>query len=282
MTSKSSLPYSVRAELRPNPVARKLFLIAEEKKSNLIVSADFNNTNELLECADSLVPYIAVFKTHIDIVSDFGEATVIGLKTLAAKHNFLIFEDRKFVDIGNTAQKQYHGGALRISEWADIVNLSILGGEGVVQALAQTISSDSFPYHHQRALLILAEMTTSGSIATGRYTELCVEVARKYGGAVMGFVATRSLEAEGQKAQRGKADEDFVVFTTGVSRDQKGDSLGQQYQTPAAAIKGGSDFIIAGRGIYASDDPVATAKVYQQEGWLAYQERVGVVDSNQV
>ncbi|KAH6973826.1 orotidine 5'-phosphate decarboxylase [Ilyonectria sp. MPI-CAGE-AT-0026] len=274
MTSKSSLTYSIRAVFHSHPVARKLFMIAEAKKSNLIISADFNNTNDLLECADLLGPYIAVFKTHIDIVSDFSDATVTGLKSLAAKHNFLIFEDRKFVDIGNTAQKQYHGGALRISEWADIVNLSILGGEGVVQALAQTISSDSFPYPHQRAVLVLAEMTTSGSLATGRYTELCVEAARKNSGAVMGFVATRSLGAEG-RGQGCKTNEDFVVFTTGVNRNQKGDNLGQRYQSPATAIKGGSDFIIAGRSIYASDDPVATAKLYQQEGWEAYQERVG-------
>ncbi len=56
---------------------------------------------------------MAVLKTHVDLIHDFGEATVEGLKTLSKKHNFMIFEDRKFVDIGNTVQKQYHGGALR-------------------------------------------------------------------------------------------------------------------------------------------------------------------------
>lgn len=60
-------------------------------------------------------PYIALFKTHNDIVSDFGEETVQGLKAISKKHNFMIFEDRNFVDMGNTIEKQYHGGALRIS-----------------------------------------------------------------------------------------------------------------------------------------------------------------------
>ncbi|KAL9942537.1 hypothetical protein ACHAQF_009001 [Verticillium nonalfalfae] len=68
-----------------------------------------------------LGPYTAVFKTHIDIVRDFSEKTIRGLKALAKKHNFLTFEDRNIVDIGSTAHKQYHGGALRISEWADFV-----------------------------------------------------------------------------------------------------------------------------------------------------------------
>jgi orotidine-5'-phosphate decarboxylase len=45
------------------------------------------------------------FSRLILIVSDFGEETVAGLKPLSSKHNFMIFEDRKFVDISNTVQK---------------------------------------------------------------------------------------------------------------------------------------------------------------------------------
>ncbi|KAH7136204.1 Orotidine 5'-phosphate decarboxylase domain-containing protein [Dactylonectria macrodidyma] len=114
-------------------------------------------------------------------------------------------------------------------------------------------------------------MTTSGS-----RTDVCVEIARKNDlhHAVMGFVATQSLGA-GSKTQESQTDEDFVVFTTGVNRNQKEDNLGQQYQTPANAIKGGSDFIITGRGIHVADDLVAAAKLYQKEGWEAYEERVG-------
>ena len=54
-----------------------------------------------------------------------------------------------------------------------------------------------------------------------------------------------------------------------------GDALGQQYQTPESAVKRGADFIIAGRGIYAAADPVAAVKRYQEEGWMAYLNRVG-------
>lgn len=217
-----------------------------------------------------LGPYIAVFKTHIDIVQDFTDATVDGLKRLSEKHNFMIFEDRKLVDIGNTVQKQYHGGALKISEWADIVNLNILGGDGIVTALVQTISSRDFPYVGERGFLILAEMTSKGSLATGLYTEECIEAARRDAGAVIGFVATRALT---EVAGSSDADEDFVVFTTGINMASKGDKLGQQYQTPAGAVRRGADFVTAGRGIYAADDPVAAAKAYPEDGWAAYQER---------
>lgn len=209
-----------------------------------------------------------MLKTHIDIVADFSHKTTDGLRQLAEKHDFLIFEDRKFIDIGNTVQKQYSGGALRIHQWAHIVNAAVLPGPGVIQALDETIATKQVA---ERGILILAEMTSKGSLAVGEFTRASVEIARQYPGSVMGFVCTRSLA---DIAPAAAADEDFVVFTTGVNMASKGDALGQQYQTPESAMAGGSDFLIAGRGIYANQDPIAAAKAYQKAGWEAYLARV--------
>ena len=214
-----------------------------------------------------------MLKTHVDVVQDFSVETVHHLKELAKKHNFLIFEDRKFVDIGNTVQKQYHGGALRISEFAHIVNLSILGGEGIVEALSQVVSASDFPYRDERAFILLADMTSKGSLATGSYTSKCVELARVHNKAVIGFIATRTL-ANIPVHSSPLDSEDFLIFTTGVNQKSKGDKLGQQYQTPTDAIRGGADFIIAGRGIYAAENPVQAAQSYQKEGWEAYLDRI--------
>lgn len=52
MSSKSQLPFSTRASNHPNPLARKLFEVAEAKKSNVTVSADVTTTKELLDLAD--------------------------------------------------------------------------------------------------------------------------------------------------------------------------------------------------------------------------------------
>lgn len=224
----------------------------------------------------ALGPYIVVLKTHIDILSDLTPSTLSDLKFLSQKHDFLIFEDRKFVDIGNTVQKQYHGGALQISDWAHIINCTVLPGPGIVEALAKTAAAPDFQAKYGqdgRALLILAEMTSKGSLATGEYTKLSVDCARQHPEFVLGFVATRSLgEVEGDVAKTGE-DEDYLVFTTGVNLASKGDALGQQYQTPQSAIARGADFIISGRGIYAVPDPVAAVKEYQQAGWEAYLKR---------
>ena len=39
-------------------------------------------------------------KTHIDIIEDFDLSLIERLQELSAKHDFVIFEDRKFADIG--------------------------------------------------------------------------------------------------------------------------------------------------------------------------------------
>lgn len=126
-------------------------------------------------------------------------------------------------------------------------------------------------------MLILAEMTTAGSLATGDYTLSCIEIARKHKHSVIGFVATQSLTNfgganTGTDAVAGE-EEDFFIFTTGINATCNGDNLGQQYQTPASAIARGSDFIIAGRGIYAAPDPVEAVQRYKKEAWEAYVSR---------
>lgn len=52
MTSRSYLPYSVRAQQHANLIVKKLFTIAENKRSNVVISADLTDTDALLDLAD--------------------------------------------------------------------------------------------------------------------------------------------------------------------------------------------------------------------------------------
>ena len=99
----------------------------------------------------------------------------------------------------------------------DLVRHYLTVGEGIVRALTEAYNSHTFPYAGSRGLLILAEMTTKGSLAIGDYTKLSVEIARKYPTFVVGFVATRALSSISPNGEAADA-EDFVVFTTGVNR----------------------------------------------------------------
>ncbi|QUC23917.1 uncharacterized protein UV8b_08158 [Ustilaginoidea virens] len=154
--------YSSRAQSATHPLNAYLFKLMDLKASNLCLSADVATARELLYFADKLGPSIVVLKTHYDMVSgwDFHPQTGTGAKlaSLARRHGFLIFEDRKFGDIGNTVELQYTGGSARIIEWAHIVNVNMVPGKASVSSLANAASRwfERYPY----------EVKTSVSVGT--------------------------------------------------------------------------------------------------------------------
>lgn len=261
----STLSYEARSEAHSAPVVKKLLNIMVEKKTNLCASLDVNTTAELLDLVEKLGPHICLLKTHIDIISDFSmENTIAPLKALQKKHNFLIFEDRKFADIGNTVKLQYSSGVYRIVEWSDITNAHGVTGEGIVKGLKEATVGINEP----RGLLMLAELSSKGSLAYGEYTKKTVEIAKSDKEFVVGFIAQRDM---------GGRDEgfDWLIMTPGVGLDDKGDALGQQYRTVDEVVSTGSDIIIVGRGLYGKGrDPVTEAIRYKEAGWNAYLNRV--------
>jgi uridine monophosphate synthetase len=250
------MPYTARANYCKNELAKKLFLLMAEKKSNLALSADVTTGQELLELANLVGPEICILKTHIDIIRDFNPELTSQLQALAQKHRFLIFEDRKFADIGHTVKQQYEGGIYHIANWADIVNAHSLPGLGLIAGLAEV------GLKKQRGLLLLAQMSSANNLLTPEYTEKTLSIAKQFPEFVMGFISQNKLSPEPQ----------WIYMTPGVHLSTEGDALGQQYVTPQEAIlEHGSDVIIVGRGILKATDKLAAAKQYRTKGWEAYE-----------
>lgn len=248
------MKYQDRITLTTNPTAKRLLEIMATKESNLALAADLTDANALVRLVQQVGDEICVLKTHVDILTNFSQEWVAELIALAQRHHFLIFEDRKFADIGHTVQLQYSQGVYKISDWADITNAHIVPGPGIIEGL-RTVGLPK-----SRGLLLIGEMSSAGNLATGAYTAQAIRWAEEYSDFVIGFIGMRRLTD----------DPKFIVMTPGVSLDQQDDALKQQYVTPAAAIQAGSDVIIVGRGIYSASDPSAAAKSYRQAGWQAY------------
>jgi len=186
-----------------------------------------------------------------------------------------MFQELKMVVSGNTVALQYSSGVHKIASWSHITNAHPVPGPSVISGLA----SVGLPLG--RGLLLLAEMSTKGSLATGSYTEDAVRMARTHREFVIGFIAQRRMDGVGSSSPEGK-DEDFLILTPGVGLDTRGDGMGQQYRTPREVVlEAGCDVIIVGRGIYGkvTGDGLDTGYVqaqaerYQAEGWDAYMER---------
>lgn len=254
------LTYQERGKLCTNPTAKKLFQIMEEKKTNLAIAADVITKEKLLKIAEELGPEICVLKTHIDIIDNFDMDLITRLQRLAEKNNFLIFEDRKFADIGNTVKHQYQDGIYHIADWADITNAHTVPGPGIITGLKEVGLAKG------RGLLLLAEMSSKGTLAKGTYTEETLQMAKENKDFVIGFITMKKL----------LDDPEFINMTPGVQLAIGGDNLGQQYNTPEKVIgENLSDVIIVGRGIYEAENPLEEAKKYREAGWQAYSKRCG-------
>jgi uridine monophosphate synthetase len=252
--------YAERAALCTHPLAQQLFFLLAEKETNLAFSADVTHCSTLLALADMLGPEICVLKTHVDILTDFTLEFTRELVKLARKHRFLIFEDRKFADIGSTVKQQYQQGIYHIADWADIINAHSLPGPGIVSGLAEV------GLKKQRGLLLLAQMSSAGNLMSADYAQKTLQIAEQFPEFVFGFIAQKKIAADPR----------WIYLTPGVQLAEGQDTLGQQYITPAQAlVENESDIIIVGRGILQTRDPLLAARRYRAAGWQAYCNKLG-------
>ena len=259
-----ALSYGTRAKSAKCPAAANLLELMERKKTNLCASLDVTTSAELLKLAEEVGPQVCCVKTHCDVVSDWTEATGAELQRLAKAHDFVVFEDRKFADIGNTAALQYECGLHKISSWSDFVNAHITPGPFVIDALKGVKGAG--------ACLLLAEMSSKGTVATGdAYVKSALDMADAHPDFVMGFIDQTPKNWKCAK----DVDPGYVHMTPGISLASKGDKVGQQYTTPHMAIvDNGADVVIVGRGIYGASDAKSASAEYREAGWKAYEARL--------
>lgn len=240
------LSYEEKLKINTHETAQKILSIASEKKSNLICSADVHTTKELIELAEKVGNHIVALKTHIDIITDFNDDTINRLQKVAQEKNFLLFEDRKFADIGNTQENQYKKGIYKISSWADMITSHVIAGETSLKAFDSS------------GVVAIVEMSSKGTLTDSYYVSKALEVAEKSPN-VFAAVAQSSVPKS------------LLLFTPGVNLVTEGDNKGQQYNTPERVFhEYHTDFIIVGRGIYADENPKEQAEKYQNIGWESY------------
>lgn len=265
----NKLTWNARQQLTDNLVVKNLLSIIDKKQTNLVFSADLTTTNELLSLVDLIGSEICLLKTHIDLLTDFKYDTVIpALLHLAKKHNFLILEDRKFADIGNTVQQQYHDGLYRISSWADLVTCHSITGEGLIKSLNESMKNyndSQKKFNSQpRGLLLIAQLSNEGNLIDSTYKQRTCDLANKYPQIVAGVICQEKL-----------LNNKYLHLTPGVNLSKDSDNLDQLYNTPQYVInQAQSDLIIVGRGIYQSSNPLQSAKEFRQQAWTAYCNRI--------
>lgn len=263
--SRTGMTFEARADLAKCPVGKELMKLMASKKSTLCLAADLTKSEEILNLVEKTGPYICLLKTHVDIVEDYNENFVKSLQSLAKKHNFMIMEDRKFADIGNTVALQYDSGLFKISNWADLVTVHSLPGQGVLKGLKSVLHDPT----QQRGVFLLAEMSSQGNLATPQYSAATMKIATEMD---TDFVAGIVCQSSDLVASPG-----LLQLTPGVKLEEGADGLGQKYDSPEHVVKEkGADICVVGRGILNAKNQEDAAKTYRKRLWAAYCERVGM------
>lgn len=224
----------------------------------IIVALDFPSQDPALALVDQLDPNKCRLKVGKELFTRSGPQLVKALQG----RGFDVFLDLKFHDIPNTTSSAV-AAAADLGVW--MVNVHASGGEKMMVACRERLESFGADKPLLIAVTVLTSMSADDLAGIGITDSPEVHVSRL-------ATLTRNSGLDGvvcsaQEAPRLKAEQgaDFQLITPGIrplSAD-KGDQ--QRIMTPTDALKAGSDYLVIGRPITKSADPLAALEAIHAE-----------------
>ena len=249
-----------------HPLAHQYMGSAVQKQSLVVLAADLPRVDDLVDLIARVGSHVTALKTHVDMVDDFTMDEWGRVIEAARAHDLMLFEDRKFADIGRVAQTQM-GGLYDIRSWADAVTAHSVSGPDVLDGIAAAWDG----VQRIGGILLLAQMSSRDNLLSEEYGNRTVE----FGTAsphVIGYIGNGSSPAE-IESLRAKAGDGRMIWTPGVNLSAAEGVLGQRYGHPSDAVRAGSDAVIVGSGIHGDENPEEAARSYAEASWKALLER---------
>lgn len=263
-----SAAWGVRWSAATSPMAKRYMDVATNKQSLVCLAADRNTMAGLFELMEAVGPHVAALKTHVDLVDDWSPEAWSEFCKAAHEADLLIFEDRKFADIGKISRSQM-AGIYDIRSWSDLVTAHLISGPDIVDGLQAGWNDVG----RTGGVLLLAQMSSRGNLLHPDYTRGVVEKGTAHDG-VFGFIGNGSRPAE-LASLRSAVGGAKMIWTPGVNLAVGDGEMGQRYGDPTEAVLAGSDCIIVGSGIHNADDPGAAAAAYAEASWKGLLQRNG-------
>ena len=220
---------------------------------NIVVALDFDKQQTAFELIDRLDPSLCRLKIGKEMFTHFGPTFVQAVQN----KGFDVFLDLKFHDIPNTVAKAVKAAA-DLGVW--MVNVHASGGTRMMTAAKEILE----PYGNDAPLLIAVSVLTSMSEddlkelgvtkSPAEQVNFLAGLAHKSG--LDGMVCS-AQEAEMLKQNYGK---DFKLVTPGIRTADASADDQKRIMTPERAVAAGSDFLVIGRAITKSDNPIQTMK----------------------
>ncbi|MFH1395501.1 MAG: orotidine-5'-phosphate decarboxylase [Candidatus Omnitrophota bacterium] len=223
-------------------------------KEKLIVALDVDTFEEAENLVNILTPEVNVFKVGIAPFTKFGDKIL----DVIAKKGKKVFLDLKFHDIPNTVKNAAKSAA---EKNVFMMNFHCMGGRRMLSAAVNGARESG---KNTKTLLLGVTILTSmdseemrsigmeGNIAD-KVLEFAV-LAKECG---MDGVVASSKEVKLIKQNLGK---DFIVVTPGVRPQWASSGDQKRVLTPKQAVDEGADYIVIGRPVIQSEDPLAAAR----------------------
>ena len=221
-------------------------------QSPVIVAFDYSSLAQVEQMADQLDPSQCRVKVGKELFTYCGPVVVEQLQSLG----FEVFLDLKFHDIPHTVAKAV-AAAASLGVW--MVNVHASGGEVMMREAKKALEAFESP-PLLTAVTVLTSMGEEDYIAagfSGSLQERVAYLAQKTQDCGLNGVVCSAKETASLRQQCGA---DFLLVTPGIR--PTGSALGDQKRvvTPIEAIKGGSDYLVIGRPITKSDNPLGVLR----------------------
>ena len=225
--------------------------------AKIIVALDNMNQEQAIALASSLDPALCHVKVGKELFTRSGPQVVENL----VKLGFKVFLDLKFHDIPNTVANACKAAA-ELGVW--MINVHASGGQKMMAAAREALNEFSNP-PLLIAVTVLTNLSSEDLEAIGIHVSVEEQVKRlvllaaKSG---MDGVVCSPMETTMIKKL---AIKDFILVTPGVRPLDSSMDDQTRTQTPAQAIKNGSDYLVIGRPITRSKEPLETIKSINSE-----------------
>jgi len=217
-------------------------------KSQIIVSLDYATETPALELVAQLDAQKCRLKVGKELFTSAGPAFIEKLVAL----NFDVFLDLKFHDIPNTVAKAC-AAASELGIW--MLNVHASGGRAMMSAAREAIDKSN-----NQPLLIAVTILTSltnddlndiGVSAT--IDEQVLRLANLAQSSGLDGIVCSALEVANLRQQLGS---EFGLVTPGIRPAGTAHDDQKRIMTPAQAIRAGSSYLVIGRPITQSENPL--------------------------
>lgn len=229
----------------------------------LILALDQDDPKEAIRLVDQLSGRIKTFKIGSILFTVAGHPLIHEIQKRGAG----VFLDLKFHDIPNTVA----GAALQATRLGvQMLTLHTLGGREMMRKAVETVREAALREHIPAPLLLGVTILTSVDQTTLQETlstpssieEMVVHLARVADEAGMDGAVASPQEL---RLLRKDLPSPFRLVTPGIRLSSGEHQDQRRVATPRQAIEAGADYIVIGRPILESKDPIGTIEAILKE-----------------